>query len=105
MTGLSVEVFLDQDNYMSNRKSKKSGAKVVLHDSKMPPLPDEYGIDLRPNTASSIAIQKAVIDRLSHPYQPNCTQGWKSTGYDIDSDIKYSLAVSDVVNLFIGFRL
>lgn len=56
-TGFSVEVFLDQDNYMLNKLSKKAGARMVLHEPELPALPDEYGQDLQPNTASSVAIQ------------------------------------------------
>ena len=59
--GLNVEVFLDQNNYMLNKLSKKAGARVVVHDPNNPPLADEYGLDLRPNTASSIAIQIVSI--------------------------------------------
>ena len=55
--GLSVEIFLDQDNYMLNKLSKRAGARIVIHDPANPPLPDEYGLDLRPNTASSISVQ------------------------------------------------
>ena len=52
-----MEVFLDQSNYMKNRLSKKAGGKIVIHDPNTPPLPNEYGLELRPNTASSIAVQ------------------------------------------------
>ena len=79
--GLTLEVFLDQKNYMLNKLSKKAGARIVIHDPRSPPLPDEYGLDLRPNTASSIAIQKTEISRLPTPYQPNCTAHWNQTGY------------------------
>ena len=56
--GLTVEVFLDQKNYMLKKLSKKAGARLVIHDASSPPLADEYGIDLQPNTASSVAIQQ-----------------------------------------------
>ena len=59
--GLTVEVFLDQDNYMLNKLSKKAGARLVIHDASTLPLVDEYGMDLQPNTASSVAIQQAKI--------------------------------------------
>jgi len=52
-----VSLFLDQDNYMLQKLSKNAGAKIVVHDPSLPPLPDEYGIDMRPNTASSVAVQ------------------------------------------------
>ena len=62
--GLSVEVFLDQSNYMLNKLSKKAGARLVIHDPAVPPLADEYGIDLQPNTASSISIQQALPNNI-----------------------------------------
>ena len=58
-------MFLDQNNYMLNKLSRKAGARVVVHDPSNPPLADEYGLDLRPNTASSIAIQIVSISNLS----------------------------------------
>ena len=56
-SGFSVGLFLDQANYMLAKLSKNAGAKIVVHDPSLPALPDEYGIDMQPNTASSIAIQ------------------------------------------------
>ncbi len=58
--GLSVELYLDQANYMLNKLSKNAGAKIVVHDPTLPPLPDEYGIDMEPDTASSIAVQTVI---------------------------------------------
>jgi hypothetical protein len=58
---MTVEVFLDQENYMLQKLSKNAGAKMVIHDPYLPPLPDEYGIDMQPNTASSIALQTVRI--------------------------------------------
>ena len=46
---------------MLNKLSKQAGARIVIHDPANPPLPDEYGMDLRPNTASSIAVQLTNI--------------------------------------------
>ena len=46
---------------MLAKLSKNAGAKIVLHDPSLPPLPDEYGIDMQPNTASSIAIQTVSL--------------------------------------------
>ena len=65
--GLTVEVFLDQDNYMIKKLSKKAGARLVIHDASSPPLADEYGMDLQPNTASSVAIQQVCNCRLIFP--------------------------------------
>ena len=66
---------------MLMKLSKNAGAKIVVHDPTLPPLPDEYGIDLQPNSASSIAIQTVrfpkfytvqfwlILKSTSHRYQ------------------------------------
>ena len=59
--GLTVEVFLDQKNYMLEKLSKKAGARLIIHDAYSSPLADEYGMDLQPNTASSVAIQQVKL--------------------------------------------
>ena len=63
MLGLSVEIFLDQKHYMANKLSKKAGARIIIHDPAKPPIPDEYGIDLQPNSASSIAVQRVCFEK------------------------------------------
>ena len=64
--GLSIEVFIDQANYMIKKLSKRAGVRLVLHDPKVPPLPEEYGLDLAPNTASSMAVQLVSTSRLAY---------------------------------------
>ena len=59
--GLSIEMFIDQTNYMINKLSKRAGVRLVLHDPTTPPLPEEYGLDLAPNTANSMAVQMVII--------------------------------------------
>lgn len=61
LTGFSASIFIDQENFMLNRLTKNAGAKIVVHDPSMAPMPDEYGIDLQPNTGSSIAVQAVRI--------------------------------------------
>ena len=41
--------------------SQTAGAKVVIDDPNTIPRPDENGIDLQPNTASSISVKKVNI--------------------------------------------
>lgn len=93
--GLVVSFTLDQDNYMLKKLSKKAGARLVIHDPNLPPLPDEYGIDLAPNTASSVALQKHLITRLPDPYQSHCINGWAETEYNntVSDMTPYSLTV------------
>ena len=57
-------MFLDQTNYMINKLSKRAGVRLVLHDPKIPPLPEEYGMDLAPSTASSISVQLVTCNHI-----------------------------------------
>ena len=82
---------------MKNRLSKKAGAKIVIHDPNTTPLPNEHGLELRPNTASSIAVQKNDIKRKAFPFKPNCTSEWKRTRYNVQTDTHYTFAVSYVI--------
>ncbi len=72
--------------------SKKAGARIVIHDPEVPALPDEYGLDMQPNSASSIAIQMNDIQRKAYPFKPNCTSEWNQTSYKLDVDTQYTLA-------------
>ena len=62
MAGLELVLFLDQENYMLNKMTQSSGAKIVVHDPGLSPLLDEFAIDLQPGTATSIALQ--VVSRV-----------------------------------------
>jgi len=53
---------------MLKKLSKNAGTKIVVHDPSLPPLPDEYGTDMQPNTASSIAIQMVDHKKNLLPY-------------------------------------
>ena len=64
--GLSLQIFLDQGNYMLNKLTPNAGAKLVIHEAENPPLPDEKGIDLQPNTETSVAIQKVQSGASGH---------------------------------------
>ncbi len=55
--GLEVELVLDQRGYMSGTLSQKAGMRIAVHSPHLHPLVDEFGLDVEPGTASSIAIQ------------------------------------------------
>ncbi len=91
-----MELFLDQDNYMLKKLSKKAGARMVVHDPYHYAYPDEDGVDMQPNTASSAAVHMNVISRLPAPYESNCTMFWNETQYEVAGDVEYSLTVNNV---------
>jgi hypothetical protein len=71
---------------MLNKLSKKAGARMVLHNPNITALPNEYGIDLQPNTASSISIQMVkintiVIVSIFKVHFRDCKQGCVTSGW------------------------
>ena len=65
MTGgsatLSVVLYLDQLFYTPLSLSKKAGARITIHNPKVFPMTEEYGINLKPNTASNIGFQQVLF--------------------------------------------
>ncbi len=48
---------------MLNALSESAGARVIVHDPNSVPLPDEFGINLQPNTATAVAVQKVTTTK------------------------------------------
>ncbi len=48
---------MDQTNYMKGVLSERAGVRLVIHNPDDYPMIDEFGLDLMPGTASSVAIQ------------------------------------------------
>ncbi len=59
--GISFELHIEQDGYMSGFLSQKAGARVVIHYPYDYPMVGEFGMDLRPGTANSISVQMVTI--------------------------------------------
>ena len=59
--GLSMELFLDQKNYLGAGLSPQAGARVVVHNVGHHPLPEENGITVAPHLETSIALLEASI--------------------------------------------
>ena len=66
MTGgsaaLSVILYLNQMFYTPLSLSKEAGARITIHNPNVFPMTEEYGINLKPNTASSVGFQKVMFD-------------------------------------------
>ena len=74
---------------------------MSVHSPSSYPMPNEYGNDLQPNTASSLSVQKQEITRMPKPYTSDCYSQWSNTGLDLKKMKKnlesYSLAVGGIV--------
>ena len=42
---------------MAGTLTEKAGARIAVHNARLLPMVDEFGLDVEPGTASSIAIQ------------------------------------------------
>ena len=56
-------------------------------------MPDEYGMNLAPNTASSMAVQMNEMIRKPAPYTSQCMDDWKDTNLTVPKATNYSLSV------------
>ncbi|XP_023716562.1 amiloride-sensitive sodium channel subunit beta-like isoform X1 [Cryptotermes secundus] len=79
--GLSMELYLDQENYLGAGLSPQAGARLVVHSGEHQALPEENGITVSPHTATSIALLEVRIKRLKLPYTTNCSTTWDHTWY------------------------
>jgi len=66
--------------------------ELLLFSSTLP-MPEEFGMDLAPNTASSIAVQLNQINRQPDPYSSHCVDSWENTGINVPEGMEYSLAL------------
>ncbi|XP_067000080.2 amiloride-sensitive sodium channel subunit alpha-like [Anabrus simplex] len=104
--GLSLELFLDQANYLRAGLSPQAGARVVVHETNQEPLPVENGISVSPHTATSVALLQVQILRQKSPYHANCTESWATSGYSkyVGSAYKYSSQRCQRVCLQLAFE-
>ena len=73
MTGgsaaMSIVLYLNQLFYTPLSLTKKAGARITIHNPKVFPMTEEYGMNLKPNTASSIGFQQ-VLFKCHAPLHP-----------------------------------
>ncbi|XP_022236782.1 amiloride-sensitive sodium channel subunit alpha-like isoform X2 [Limulus polyphemus] len=71
MSGLTLELNLQRDDYL-DKITSTFGARVVVHDPRVIPLPESEGIDINPGLQTSIMISKVTFERLPAPYKDRC---------------------------------
>ena len=49
-------------------------------------MPDEYGMNLAPTTATSMAVQLNKMKRMPAPYTSKCINDWSSTNYSVPEE-------------------
>lgn len=79
--GLTIELNLDQQQYMRNGLTKSAGARVTFHNSSFRPLVDEFGHDIQPSTSTNFALEAGIFTRMESPYDTDCFPSWSQTNY------------------------
>ena len=87
-------MFLDQENYMRKGNTPSEGVRAAVMTPEVSILADEYGIDLYPNTKTTIALHNQIITRMPDPYTTKCTGSWAETSYSDFNQTAYTLLVS-----------
>ena len=91
--GLQLTLFLDQENYMRSGSTESEGSRVAVMDPAVSVLPDEYGINVQPNTKTGLALHNLNVKRMPTPYTTNCTAAWNETNYPSFNESDYTLLV------------
>ncbi|XP_076330960.1 acid-sensing ion channel 4-A-like [Tachypleus tridentatus] len=71
LSGLTLELNLERDEYLDEITSTV-GARVVVHDSRIVPQPENEGIDISPGLQTSVMVSKVTFERLPPPYKDRC---------------------------------
>ena len=56
--GLELVINIETSKYMTGGVTPTAGARIVVHDNSGPPLPNEMGHYLEPNTITALAIEE-----------------------------------------------
>ena len=83
-------MYLDQENFMKKGNTLADGVRVAVMPSSLSILPSEFGIDVLPDTKTSISLHNQRISRMAAPYVTNCTADWSETAYSDYNETDYS---------------
>ena len=63
---MSIVLYINQAFYTPLSLTKEAGARITIHNPQVFPMTEEYGINLKPNTASSIGFQQVLFGVIHH---------------------------------------
>ncbi|XP_068128932.1 amiloride-sensitive sodium channel subunit beta-like [Hyperolius riggenbachi] len=81
--GLTMELFIEQNEYISSLSSA-AGLRVVLHGQGKMPFPEDEGVNVPPGQESDIGVVKVHVKRLTEPYSSKCSSGLNIRNYYVD---------------------
>lgn len=69
--GLSLEMFIEQDEYIGDL-SDSAGIRVQVHSQNVMPFPEDQGFNIAPGFVTSMALKRTEITRQPHPHPSKC---------------------------------
>ncbi|XP_067664680.1 amiloride-sensitive sodium channel subunit gamma-like [Haliotis asinina] len=87
--GLSLELYLDQDEYIA-ALSPSAGARVLIHPRNSMPFPEDEGISITPGVSTSVGLRKVDISRLIPPHGVCAEKGLVEDFYNTNLHTNYS---------------
>ncbi|XP_041464722.1 degenerin deg-1-like isoform X3 [Lytechinus variegatus] len=73
--GLSLELYIQQSEYISSLQPS-AGLRLLVHDQNEMPFPEDQGINLAPGAHASVGLSMVYLERLGTPYT-NCSSRFK----------------------------
>lgn len=92
--GLQLVINLDQNQYIKTGLTQSEGLRAAVIDPTIMIQPEAFGVNMQPNTMTSLALQNIKISRMETPYTSNCTRSWKNSSYPGFDEAEYSLLVN-----------
>ncbi|XP_022795978.1 amiloride-sensitive sodium channel subunit beta-like [Stylophora pistillata] len=86
LSGLSLRLNIERDSYITNLLSPAVGIVILIHDQKIYPPVEEFGIAIQPGMSTFCAIKRRKIINLKKPYATNCRSG----SLMFDSNLTYT---------------
>lgn len=70
MSGLELTLNFDPENYLPVTSSV--GARIIIHDPRDDPSPEEEGMNISPGFETTLAMKQRSVSRLPAPYKDHC---------------------------------
>ena len=79
--GLSLEVVLDQENYLPAQAASGAGARVTISPPGIRPNPADEGYYVKPRSEADLSLRLLKVTRMPEPHESKCWQDWSKTRY------------------------
>ncbi|XP_043221876.1 degenerin unc-8-like isoform X1 [Amphibalanus amphitrite] len=87
----SFSLILNMKEYVyPPSRTASLGARIVVHNPDQVPAVEQSGLNLYPQTTTSVAIDQWSVQRLPLPFEAGCAFGWKEVDYEPYSRINDS---------------